>query len=377
MKKKKKKRATVGGKRKSALSRVLERIAMLEERSEEALGEVDNEICKTGNRIIDRIEKLEEESDAAWKEADNENNRHIAEIARLVAENERLGKVSTEQRRLLDKADDDYRRLRDRNLELRDRAEAFSLLELLRREGWNVAVHNDYRLNNERKTFWLFTRGHQCFRGEGATDLEAIHQVSHAISEDAISSAGADEIEEMVDSEILESLKAEAHAYCGFVIEKNTTTPPTYTRCTNPRPCPEHDEVERLRERLAKLESGRPQLFAGYDGSHECEWCGKPFSEEHDPECRVSARRATWISSIPDDAYQILLGLPKDSPLLKWFRCMAEAYANAPEGVPTLKDSLIASLKGQLKAREATIDQLRTMRVTVGHRAMAAGGSGS
>jgi hypothetical protein len=44
----------------------------------------------------------------------------------------------------------------------------------MRRAGWSVAVHNDYRINGERMTFWLFTRGHQAVKGEGATDALAI-----------------------------------------------------------------------------------------------------------------------------------------------------------------------------------------------------------
>ncbi len=47
----------------------------------------------------------------------------------------------------------------------------------LRAEGWTVAVHNDYRLNNEPYTFWLFTRGDYAVKGEGRTDAEALRKV--------------------------------------------------------------------------------------------------------------------------------------------------------------------------------------------------------
>lgn len=47
----------------------------------------------------------------------------------------------------------------------------------VRAGGWAVAVHNDYRLNGESYTFWLFTKGDRCAKGEGRTDAEAIRQV--------------------------------------------------------------------------------------------------------------------------------------------------------------------------------------------------------
>lgn len=47
-------------------------------------------------------------------------------------------------------------------------------LETLRSYGWSVAVHNDYRLHGERFTFWLFTRGTRCVKGEGRSDAEAL-----------------------------------------------------------------------------------------------------------------------------------------------------------------------------------------------------------
>ncbi len=49
-------------------------------------------------------------------------------------------------------------------------------LAWLRSEGWAVAVHNDYRLNGEPHTFWLFTKGERALKGEGRTDAEALAQ---------------------------------------------------------------------------------------------------------------------------------------------------------------------------------------------------------
>lgn len=48
-------------------------------------------------------------------------------------------------------------------------------LEKLKSAGWSVAVHNDYRLNGEAFTFWLFTHPAGVWiRGEGRTDAEAL-----------------------------------------------------------------------------------------------------------------------------------------------------------------------------------------------------------
>lgn len=47
-------------------------------------------------------------------------------------------------------------------------------LSALRADGWVVACHNDYRLNGEACTFWLFTRACRAIKGEGRTDDEAL-----------------------------------------------------------------------------------------------------------------------------------------------------------------------------------------------------------
>jgi hypothetical protein len=51
----------------------------------------------------------------------------------------------------------------------------------LRAAGWSVAVHNDYRLNGESMTFWLFTHGSFAVKGEGRTDAEALDEVREQI----------------------------------------------------------------------------------------------------------------------------------------------------------------------------------------------------
>ncbi len=55
-------------------------------------------------------------------------------------------------------------------------------LDYFRDGGWSVAVHNDYRLNGEARTFWLFTKGSHCAKGEGASDLEALGEVMDAVT---------------------------------------------------------------------------------------------------------------------------------------------------------------------------------------------------
>jgi len=48
------------------------------------------------------------------------------------------------------------------------------MLEALRSRGWAVAVHNDYRMDGKRYTFWLFAKDICCVTGEGNTDEEAV-----------------------------------------------------------------------------------------------------------------------------------------------------------------------------------------------------------
>lgn len=52
------------------------------------------------------------------------------------------------------------------------------MLRSLRSNGWAVAVHNDYRLDGETFTFWLFTHGDLgvFIKGEGRTDEEAVRK---------------------------------------------------------------------------------------------------------------------------------------------------------------------------------------------------------
>ena len=59
------------------------------------------------------------------------------------------------------------------------------LLNELRRKGWDVAVHNDYRVNGERHTFWLLTNAEtgRFVKGEGTEDRFAIMECYKQIVE--------------------------------------------------------------------------------------------------------------------------------------------------------------------------------------------------
>ncbi len=52
----------------------------------------------------------------------------------------------------------------------------------LRTNGWAVAIHNDYRLNGEQHTFWLFAnKDGRYLKGEGKTDAEALNQIRKSL----------------------------------------------------------------------------------------------------------------------------------------------------------------------------------------------------
>ena len=55
------------------------------------------------------------------------------------------------------------------------------LLEAIRSRGWTVAVHNDYRLNRVKHTFWLFTKGPFAAKGEGTDDIIALKAVTKEV----------------------------------------------------------------------------------------------------------------------------------------------------------------------------------------------------
>jgi hypothetical protein len=58
------------------------------------------------------------------------------------------------------------------------------ILKQIRSMGYLVGVHNDYKLNGQSMTFWLFTHesGH-FIKGEGLTDEEALKECKIKILE--------------------------------------------------------------------------------------------------------------------------------------------------------------------------------------------------
>lgn len=63
------------------------------------------------------------------------------------------------------------------NVELRGKLDVTNRLACIRDSGWSVAVHNDYRLQGKFHTFWLFTNGDRCVKGEGPSDLAALSEI--------------------------------------------------------------------------------------------------------------------------------------------------------------------------------------------------------
>ena len=51
------------------------------------------------------------------------------------------------------------------------------LLCRIRRKGWAVAIHNDYKQGGHLWTFWLFTKGDRCVKGEARTDQGALELI--------------------------------------------------------------------------------------------------------------------------------------------------------------------------------------------------------
>ena len=49
------------------------------------------------------------------------------------------------------------------------------ILDELRARGWTVAIHNDYRIGHDPRTFWLLTHPNgRWVKGEAETDEKAI-----------------------------------------------------------------------------------------------------------------------------------------------------------------------------------------------------------
>lgn len=57
-----------------------------------------------------------------------------------------------------------------------------TILTDLRRSGWTVAVHNDYRKNGKLYTFWLFThKNGRWLKAEGRDDTIAVQSIAKRV----------------------------------------------------------------------------------------------------------------------------------------------------------------------------------------------------
>ena len=138
------------------------------------------------NRMRDDNERLTKERDQAQNAArfEQEHSRQIADEAKagLAALEEEesfwdaCGYPKNKDVLTISEQASSIIRERDEAIARAERAEA-SLPEDIRNKGWAVAVHNDYRLNGEKHTFWLFTKGDFAIKGEGLTDAEALDAI--------------------------------------------------------------------------------------------------------------------------------------------------------------------------------------------------------
>ena len=107
----------------------------------------------------------------------------IAEVKARLAEQAKRGKNLDGFEYAWLRTDDVSSLLADHSrLEARD-AEWESPLHDLRRQGWRVAVHNDYRQGGEDRTFWLFTHADgRWVKGEGVSDFDALTKARAALT---------------------------------------------------------------------------------------------------------------------------------------------------------------------------------------------------
>lgn len=144
-------------------------------------------------------------------------------------------------------------------------AEASLRLAQLRSEGWMVAIHNDYRINGEAMTFWLFTHPDgRWVKGEGKTDAEAVTSAALAGPAPSAAPEAPTEAEwERYGAEFREAMAAPA-------------PPPSGGEATEPERCMIHVGELRCRLRHGHLDGHeftvKPKASGG--DAPTCEpWC--------------------------------------------------------------------------------------------------------
>ena len=119
-------------------------------------------------------------------------------------------------------------------------------LKAIRMAGYTVAVHNDYKLDHQPHTFWLFTHSNGTWiKGEGKTDAQALQIARASIPEKIWSS---------------NEIKLSAR-------------------------------IVQLEMALHRIEREAPQSFGGsseIEQTDECRWCGRGESNDHEANCPVT-----------------------------------------------------------------------------------------
>lgn len=63
-------------------------------------------------------------------------------------------------------------------------------LSEIRKEGWAVAAHYDYKtVGGEKRTYWFFARDGVCVEGSGETDTDAVLEALIVIERKATADA--------------------------------------------------------------------------------------------------------------------------------------------------------------------------------------------
>ena len=153
----------------------------------------DFEHKRAADQLAGILTRMREDNERLTEERDEAQNAARLELehARQIAQEARKGLAALEEEEsfwdacgyprnrdvlTISEQASSIIRERDEAIARAERAEG-SLPEDIRNKGWAVAVHNDYRLNGEKHTFWLFTKGDFAIKGEGLTDAEALDAI--------------------------------------------------------------------------------------------------------------------------------------------------------------------------------------------------------
>jgi hypothetical protein len=229
------------------------------------------------------------------------------------------------------------------------------ILANLRRAGWTVAVHNDFRLKGEPHTFWLLTHEatKRYAKGEGTSDLEALEICAHeaALVMDAPVQMGEPEIPGLsplpvISLEDARRVHAEAKAWLGRPATSDIDTSPG-GECVL--------LISELRQQLGNAIAVIETRFAAPDEFHDAEEAG-------------DALRIGTAAFVGLEGYQTLLvdfhkrnhqGALGECPV----PICAEGRQHLPRAVPLLKEVpvdphlLFAAAVYDVHCRDVTSEQ--------------------